>query len=83
MVIFSTCTLGSYCFVRGVSCYLGHYYNEFVVIKLLQSGAIDSIDPYYWGYVGGFVVFTIVGAWYQRRMVPKTRVATHPYHRYH
>lgn len=35
IMIFSTCTLGSYCFVRGVSCYAGHYYNEFVVIKLL------------------------------------------------
>lgn len=32
MMIFSTCTLGSYCLIRGVSCYAGHYYNEFVVI---------------------------------------------------
>lgn len=32
MMIFSTCVLGSYGIVRGVSCYAGHYYNEFVVV---------------------------------------------------
>jgi hypothetical protein len=41
MMIFSTCVLGSYGLIRGVSCYAGHYYNEFVVVQLLKSGAID------------------------------------------
>lgn len=40
-VIFATATLGSYGLIRGVSCYAGHYYNEFTIIKLLQAGAID------------------------------------------
>lgn len=64
MFIFSTCVIGAYGLVRGVSCYAGHYYNEFTMIQLLKSGAIDSVDPYYWGYVGGFVVFSVIGAWY-------------------
>jgi len=79
MMIFSTAVIGSYGLVRGVSCYAGHYYNEFVVIELLKSGAIDQVDPYYWGYVGGFVVFAIIGSWYQFRMMPKKKT-THPYH---
>ena len=63
-MIFSTSFLGSYALVRGVSCYAGHYYNEFTIIELLKSGAIDQIDPYYWAYVGGFVAIFAVGAWY-------------------
>lgn len=64
MMVLSTAVLGSYGIIRGVSCYAGHYYNEFVVVQLLQSGAIDQVDPYYWGYVGAFVVFGVIGAWY-------------------
>jgi hypothetical protein len=78
-IIFSTSVLGAYGLARGVSCYLGHYYNEFTVIELLKSGAIDSIDPYYWGYVGGFVAVSAIGAWYQFKMRPKPKSA-HPYH---
>jgi hypothetical protein len=61
-VILSSACLGAYSICRGVSCYAGHYYNEFTIINLLKSGAIDQIDPYYWAYVGGFVVFIIVGS---------------------
>lgn len=63
-MIFTTSILGSYLLVRGVSCYLGHYYNEFTIVEMLKSGLIDEVDPYYWGYIGGFVVFTAIGAWY-------------------
>jgi len=40
-MIITTSALGSYALVRGVSCYAGHYYNEFTIINLLKSGAID------------------------------------------
>jgi hypothetical protein len=78
-MILSTAVLGAYAMVRGVSCYAGHYYNEFTIIKLLKAGAIDEIDPYYWGYVGGFVAVSIIGAWYQFHVRPKPKPA-HPYH---
>jgi len=47
---------------------------------LLKSGTIDAIDPYYWGYVGGFVVFAVIGAWYQNRSKPKPKTNKHPYY---
>lgn len=34
-LIVSTAFLGAFLMVRGVSCYAGHYYNEFTMIKLL------------------------------------------------
>jgi hypothetical protein len=79
-IIASSAVIGAYFIARGVSVYLGHYYNEFTIINQLKAGAIDEIDPLYWGYVGGFVVFTIVGILYQRSTRPK-KVSAHPYHR--
>jgi hypothetical protein len=78
-IILSSAFLGSYCLVRGVSCYAGHYYNEFTIIELLKSGAISDIDPYYWCYVAGFVVFTIAGSIVQYKTRP--RKDTHPYNK--
>lgn len=34
-MICATALLGSYLMVRGVSCYAGHYYNEFTMVKLM------------------------------------------------
>jgi hypothetical protein len=79
-IIASTALIGSYFIARGVSCYLGHYYNEFTIINELKAGAYTTIDPLYWAYVGGFVLFTIIGILYQRSRMPK-KVDAHPYHR--
>ncbi len=61
VMISSIAILASYAIVRGFSCYAGHYYYEFTIINLFKSGAIDKVDPYYWGYVGGFVLFIVAG----------------------
>jgi hypothetical protein len=79
-IICATAVIGAYFLARGVSCYLGHYYNEFTIINELKAGAYTDIDPLYWGYVGGFVLFTIIGILYQRSTMPK-KVSSHPYHR--
>lgn len=79
-VIVSSAVVGSYFLARGVSVYLGHYYNEFTIINELKAGAYTNIDPLYWCYVGGFVLFSIVGTLYQRSRMPK-KVSAHPYHR--
>ena len=63
-IIVATSVIGSYFLIRGVSCYLGHYYNEFTIINELKAGLYSSIDPIYWGYVGGFVLFSIIGVLY-------------------
>lgn len=41
MMMFSTATIGSYSLIRGAACYLGHWYNEFTIVKMLQEGLID------------------------------------------
>lgn len=41
IIVGSTSLLGAYLLARGVSCYLGHYYNEFTIINMLKSGTID------------------------------------------
>ena len=78
-VICSTAFLGAYMMVRGVSCYAGHYYNEFTMVKLLQSGAYDQIDPYYWIYVAGFFGSGFLGIYLQNKYKPK-ELQVHPYH---
>ena len=64
IIITTTSTIGAYFLVRGASCYLGHYYNEFTVISMINAGLLHSIDPYYWGYVICFVAISAVGIWY-------------------
>jgi hypothetical protein len=78
-IVLSTAFLGAYLMVRGVSCYAGHYYNEFTMVKLLQAGAFDQIDPFYWCYVGGFVIFGGIGIFIQWKYRPQEK-KTHPYH---
>lgn len=77
--IFSTSVVGSFFLARGISVYAGHYYNEFVIIKMLKSGLIDEIDPFYWAYVGGFVAVSAISMWYQFRLRPRPK-PSHPYH---
>lgn len=79
-IIISTALAGAYFMVRGVSCYAGHYYNEFTMVKLLQEGAFENIDPYYWIYVGGFVVSCGLGIYIQNKYKPVEK-KVHPYHR--
>jgi len=35
----------------------------------VQSGLYDSIDQLYWAYVGGFLVLTIAGYFFQSKRV--------------
>jgi len=61
VVIASTVVLGSYCLVRGVACYAGHYYNEVTMAEMAKEGLLADIDPWYWAYVGGFFLMVVVG----------------------
>jgi len=85
MCILGTVALGCYALVRGVACYAGHYYNEAYMAQMLEKGLLADIDPWYWAYVGGFVVMFILGFWYQYGVLKKEREAErkkkqHPYH---
>ena len=82
-VILATVTLGSYALVRGVAAYAGHYYNEVTMAKMLKDGLLDDIDPWYWAYVGGFVLMMLIGCCVQFKRLKKLREAEkkkkHPY----
>lgn len=83
VVITSTVLLGSYCLVRGVACYAGHYYNEVTMAEMAKEGLLDDIDPWYWAYVGGFFVMTLVGMLIQCKVYKKEKLLKaqkkHPY----
>jgi hypothetical protein len=68
-IIIATAFLGAYLMVRGVSCYAGHYENEFTMAEKIKSGV--EIDPYYWCYVAGFAVMLLVGLCVQYRAKKK------------
>jgi len=72
-VILATVTLGSYCLVRGVAAYAGHYYNEATMAKMLSEGLLDDIDPWYWAYVGGFVLMMLLGSCIQLKRLKRIK----------
>ena len=82
-VILATVTLGSYAIIRGIAAYAGHYYNEVTMAKMLKEGLLDDIDPWYWAYVGAFVILHILGSCVQykrlRRIRAKEEAQKHPY----
>lgn len=83
VVIISTAMLGSYCLVRGVACYAGHYYNEVTMAKMAKDGLLQDIDPWYWAYVAGFFIMIAVGMFVQckhyKKEKAKLEAAKHPY----
>ena len=40
---------------------------------MINQGLLDDIDPWYWAYVGGFVVMFFVGGYYQYGVLKKER----------
>ena len=83
VVITSTVLLGSYCLIRGVACYAGHYYNEVTMAKMAADGLLDEIDPLYWAYVGGVVASVLVGRLVQckswKKELAEKKRKEHPY----
>ena len=83
VVITSTVLLGSYCLIRGVACYAGHYYNEVTMAKMAADGLLDEIDPLYWAYVGGFFASVLIGMLVQckswKKELAEKKRKEHPY----
>ena len=72
-VIVATCGLGAYAAVRGVSLYAGHYYNEFMLAKMIKAGLVKEIDPYYWLYVAAMFILLVSGLVVQCCMLKRER----------
>jgi len=80
-LIISTALVGSYAFVRGISFYAGRYPNEFTIINMIESGLITHIDPVFYGYLAGILVFCVVGIAVQYKMRSKEHdKERHPYY---
>jgi hypothetical protein len=67
VIIISTAVLGAYAITRGISFYGGHYYNEFELANLIQSGLLSDIDKIYYCYIVGFIILSIAGGFVQRK----------------
>lgn len=61
IVIVATCGLGAYATIRGIAVYGGHYYNEFLLEKMIKDGLVTDIDPIYWVYVASMFVLLVAG----------------------
>lgn len=59
-VIFSTSLVGSYLVMRGLGLYFGGFPNEFVLLSVIKTGSRDSIDPIFYGYLGGIIGMTAI-----------------------
>lgn len=57
--IIATALFGSYLLTRGIGCYAGHYYTMGEISTMVAEGI--QIDKYYWCYIAGFFVFTVIG----------------------
>eukprot|EP00355_Strombidium_rassoulzadegani_P009221 CAMPEP_0168617554 /NCGR_PEP_ID=MMETSP0449_2-20121227/5601_1 /TAXON_ID=1082188 /ORGANISM="Strombidium rassoulzadegani, Strain ras09" /LENGTH=207 /DNA_ID=CAMNT_0008658371 /DNA_START=774 /DNA_END=1393 /DNA_ORIENTATION=+ len=65
VMILSTCVLGSYLIVRGVSLYAGGFPNEFEFTKEFDSGAWTSLPWTFYVYLVMMVVMFVLGTYYQ------------------
>jgi hypothetical protein len=67
-LIISTSIVGAYMFIRGISFFAGKFPNEFVIVDLIENNIITSIDPAFYGYLAGILVFALIGIIVQYRM---------------
>ena len=79
-LIIASSIAGSYAFVRGISLFAGHYPNEFTLLSMIEKGLMSEIDPLFYAYLAGMVVFALIGIFVQYRMRNKEQdLKRHPY----
>ena len=64
-LIVSSVIVGSYMIMRGITCFIGGYYNEFVIARAVREGILNEADPYYWMYLGVFIAAAVGGTLFQ------------------
>lgn len=80
-IVFATSFIGAYMMLKGIGIMAGGFPNIYVLIKMIKSGAIDSIDPAFYGYMAGIVVMTILCIVFQWKfwLKKKQEKEQHPY----
>jgi hypothetical protein len=64
MKIHCTAFLGSFFFVNGIGMFAGHYQNPFTILELIRNGEVQSVDPLFYFYLIGCLMFYAIGATY-------------------
>ena len=83
VLILATSFTGAYLMFRGIGMVAPGWPNSFTLSELMNTKAIDSIDPYFYAYLAGIVIFTILGCVVQFKQKKKDDEADrHPYTRY-
>jgi len=79
--ILATAFVGSYCVIRGISLYAGHYPNEFTLIDMIRAGIVPDLDPRFYAYMAGILALFILGSIVQFKMRSgEHKKNRHPYH---
>lgn len=79
-VMFLTSFLGAYFMCRGLSMFVGGFPPAWELGTMVKDGAIETIDPVFYGYLAGIVVITILGFIVQFKIwKKKTNSEKHPY----
>jgi len=80
-IVFATSFIGAYMMMKGIGIMAGGFPNIYVLVNMIEEGAIDSIDPAFYGYMAGVVVMTVICSVFQWKYWLKKKQAAenHPY----
>lgn len=65
ILVYLTSFIGSYFFVRGLSCFIGGFPNEFVLYGQIEAGIFEGLDWEFYVYIVGIVVTGVLAAIWQ------------------
>ena len=65
--------------MKGIGMMAGGFPNIYVLIQMIEDGAIDSIDPVFYAYLAGVIVLTIISTIFQFKCWLKPKQEQHPY----
>ena len=64
-----TAFVGAYTHIRGISIFLGHYPNEFDILKQLKEGSNPTFEGYFYLYMVAIVIVFALGTGFQWKCI--------------
>lgn len=78
--VLATAFIGSYMTMKGIGIMAGGFPNIYSLIKMINDGAIDTIDPVFYAYMAGVIIMFIGCSIFQFKFFfHKEQTTTHPY----
>jgi hypothetical protein len=82
VLILTTAFGGAYLMVAGIGLVAGHFQNPFTIVTERFNGQVVSIDPWFYAYMAGVLVMTILGSMLQyKHRKQQNDVGHDPYNR--